>query len=287
MTPTRSPTPTPTPTRPAPVRAGAAAAIRPYRALARVAARNVLAYRLNFVLGMAGVLLQLLAMLSIWAVLLDSGASVGGFSWPQMKAYLLVAYVTGTLMSFSDWEMAGRIRDGLVAVDLTRPVDYQRARFAEIAGVVAVELCFSLTVCAAVLAITGPVPVPPPGQLALFVASLLLVVPLKFTTVYLTALLCFWTQNIFGVALARGAITNLFSGALVPLTLLPGWLQAIAAVLPFAQLTFTPALIYLGEATGADAWRLIGMQLGWTAVLWWGARLAWRRAVRQLTVHGG
>ncbi|WBB95073.1 hypothetical protein O7543_00590 [Solwaraspora sp. WMMA2080] len=71
--------------------------VRPYRALARVAARSAVAYPLSFVLGMAGVLLQLLAMLSIWAVLLGSGTSVGGFSWPQMKAYLLIAYVTGSL----------------------------------------------------------------------------------------------------------------------------------------------------------------------------------------------
>ncbi|MFY1699098.1 ABC transporter permease [Solwaraspora sp. WMMA2101] len=268
-----------TPTRPA--------AVRPYRALARVAARSTLAYPLSFVLGMAGVLLQLLAMLSIWAVLLGSGSSIGGFTWPQMKAYLLVAYVTGALMSFGDWDMAARIRDGMVAVDLTRPVDYQRARFAETAGVAVVEVAFSLLVCAVVLAITGPVPVPPPGQAALFAVSVALVLPLRFTTVYLTALLCFWTQNIFGVSLARQAITNLFSGSLVPLTLLPGWLQAIAAVLPFAGMTFTPATIYLGQATGADAWRLIGIQAVWTVALWWGARLAWRAAVRQLTVHGG
>ncbi|MDG4772020.1 ABC-2 family transporter protein [Solwaraspora sp. WMMD792] len=271
----------------APARATPSTGVRPYRALARVAARSAVAYPLSFVLGMAGVLLQLLAMLSIWAVLLGSGTSVGGFSWPQMKAYLLIAYVTGSLMSFGDWEMAARIRDGMVAVDLTRPVDYQRARFAETLGVAVVEVAFALAVCAVVLAVTGPVPVPPPGQAALFAVSALLVLPLRFTTVYLTALLCFWTQNIFGVSLARGAITNLFSGALVPLTLLPGWLQAIAAVLPFAGMTFTPATIYLGQATGSDAWLLIGIQAVWTVALWWGARLAWRSAVRQLTVHGG
>lgn len=263
------------------------ARFRPYLALARVAARSTLAYPLSFVLGMAGVLLQLLAMLSIWAVLLGSTDSVGGFTWPQMKAYLLIAYVTGALMSFADWDMAGRIRDGMVAVDLTRPVDYQRARFAETVGVAVVEVGFSLAVCGLVLALTGPVAVPPPGQAALFAVSMALVLPLRFTTIYLTALLCFWTQNIFGVSLARGAVTNLFSGALVPLTLLPGWLQAIAAVLPFAGMTFTPAVIYLGQATGADAWRLIGIQAVWTVALWWGARLAWRSAVRQLTVHGG
>jgi ABC-2 type transport system permease protein len=61
----------------------------------------------------------------------------------------------------------------------------------------------------------------------------------------------------------------------------------MAAVLPFASLTFTPAVIYLGHAAGAEALWLIAVQVVWLAVLWFGGRAAWRGAVRQLTVHGG
>jgi ABC-2 type transport system permease protein len=265
----------------------ASTGVRPYVALFRTSARNILTHRLNFVLGLFAVLFQLLAMLSIWGVLLRSGTSVGGFSWPQMKGYLLVAYATGALLSMADFRLAYRIRDGLVAVDLTKPVDFQRARFAESVGVAAVEVGFSVLVCAGVVAVTGGVPVPSPGQAVLFLLSFALAMPLKFCLSYLTAMTCFWTQNIIGVSLTRSAITNLFSGALVPLTLLPGWLQATAAVLPFASITFTPALIFLGRATGAEAARLIALQVVWVLVMWSGSRLAWRGAIRQLTIHGG
>ena len=67
------------------------------------------------------------------------------------------------------------------------------------------------------------------------------------------------------------AVTNLFSGALVPLVLLPGWLQTVALVLPFAGMTSTPALIFIGQATGGDAVRLIVLQAFWVALLWWGS----------------
>ncbi|HEU5111434.1 MAG TPA: ABC-2 family transporter protein [Micromonosporaceae bacterium] len=260
---------------------------RAYAGLARTAARAVLAHRLNFVLGLFAVLFQLLAMLSVWAVLLRSGSSIGGFTWPEMKSYLLIAYATGAIQSMADYRLAFRIRDGMVAVDLTKPVDFQRARFAEAVGVGAVEIGFSALVCAGVLALIGGAPAPSPGAAALFVVSFLLVVPLKFCLTYLTGMLAFWTENFFGVGLTKMAVTNLFSGALVPLTMLPGWLQAMAAVLPFASITFTPAMIYLGHAAGAEAALLIGVQVIWVAVLWFGGRLAWRGAVRQLTVHGG
>lgn len=262
------------------------ARLRPYRSLARTSARSLLAHRLNFLLGLFAVLIQLLAMLSIWGVLLRTG-TVGGFTWPEMKAYLLIAYATGALLTMNDFRMANRIRDGMVANDLTKPVDFQRARLAESTGAAGVEIAFTILVVAVVIAVTGGVPVPPPGRLALFLLSFLLVLPLKFCLSYLTAMVCFWTENVFGVYLARSAITSLFSGALVPLTMLPGWLYGLATVLPFAGITFTPAWIYLGRADGADAVRLIAVQFGWAAVLWFGSRLAWRGAIRQLTVHGG
>lgn len=268
-------------------RHGAGGRLRPYRSLARTTARSLLAHRLNFLLGLFAVLFQLLAMLSIWAVLLRSGASVAGFSWPEMKAYLLIAYVTGSLLSFNAFRLADRIRDGMISVDLTKPVDFQRARFAEAVGGAAVEIAFAVLVVGVVLATAGAVPVPPPGRLALFVVSLAFVLPVKFCLSYLTAMVCFWTENLLGVHMARTAITNLFSGALVPLAMLPGWLYGLAMVLPFAGITSTPALIYLGRATGTGALLLIGTQAAWAAALWWGSRLAWRGAVRQLTVHGG
>jgi ABC-2 type transport system permease protein len=216
--------------------------MRPYRALFRTSARNLLAQQLNFALGLFAVLFQLLAMLSIWAVLLRAGRSVGGFSWPEMKAYLLIAYATGALVSsFTDFRLLARIRDGMVAVDLTKPVDFQRARFAEAAGAGSVEFASSVLVCAGVVLFTGAVAAPVSAvQMALFAVSFALVLPVKFGVVYLVATACFYTQNAFGLSLARTAVTNLFSGALVPLTFLPGWLQAVAAVLPFTHITFHP-----------------------------------------------
>jgi len=136
-------------------------------------------------------------------------------------------------------------------------------------------------------ALTGAVPVPDPGRFALFALSMLVALPLKFLVVYLSAMMCFFTQNYLGVQWARLTIVSLFSGALVPLVFLPGWLQAIAGVLPFASLASTPGLIYVGGVDLAHAWRGIGIQVAWLLGLWLVSRLGWRRAVRQVTIHGG
>jgi ABC-2 type transport system permease protein len=261
--------------------------LRPYLSLARMQARAVLAYRLNFALSMFAQMFQLFAMLAIWGVLLSSG-TIGGFDWPQMKAYLLIGFVSSIVVSpIADWRMVVRIQDGMVALDLAKPVDYQTARFAEVVGALWTELFAGVVVCAGVVLLAGPVPLPSAGAAVPFALSMLAVVPLKFLIVYLSATACFYTQNYLGVQWARLTIVALFSGALVPLAFLPGWLQAMAAVLPFASLAATPGLIYIGQVDGAQAWRLIAIQYAWVLALWIGTRLIWHRAVRQVTIHGG
>ena len=261
--------------------------MRAYRALIRATARAALAYRFNLLLGMGAVLVQLVALLAVWQVILTR-SPVNGFTWPQMRAYLLVAFAAGTVVSLmGDFRMAYRILDGDVALDIVKPVDYQRARFAEAVGGLWIEVALIVVVVGATLALTGGLDAPPGPGLALFVVSMLLLVPLKFLIVYVTTLACFWTQNFLGVQWARLAVVNLFSGALIPLAYLPGWLATVAQWSPFAGLTSTPALIFLGRIDGRLGLQLVAVQLGWVVVLWFGARLVWRAGLRKLTIHGG
>jgi ABC-2 type transport system permease protein len=260
----------------------------PYASITRIAWRNALAYKVPFVASLFTLVFNLIAVLSLWRALLGSGEALAGFTWPQMKAYLLVTFVTNCLVSsFSDFVMAHRIQSGLVALDLTKPVSYQRARFAEALGMAGLETVTATVVCTAALVVYGGVRLPGLGQFALFAVSLVAVVPLKFALVYMSGLLGFWTQNYVGVSFARFAITAVLSGAMVPLVFFPGWLRVLASVLPFQATASTPALLFLGRATGAEALRLVGVQLAWIAVLWLAAAGAWRAAVRRLTIHGG
>lgn len=262
-------------------------ALRAYRSLSTTALKSLLAYRLQFFMALLGNSFLMLTMLYLWRTILASGAQAG-FSWPQMKAYLLVAFVCNSVVSgYTEWRMAARIRDGMVAIDLTKPIDYQRARYAEALGFSVFEYFSALLLVLVALTVFGGVPVPHGMHLLLFLISMLLLLPLKFSVAYATALLCFWTQNYMGISWARAAVTNLMSGALIPLQFFPGWLEVIAKVLPFQSMAYTPAMLYLDRFSVRDALLAVLVQLIWVVALWFGAAAAWRAASRRLTVHGG
>jgi ABC-2 type transport system permease protein len=261
--------------------------VRPYLALAKVTARSALAFRLQYALSLLGVLFQLTAMLAVWHALL-AGRTLGGFTWPKMQDYLLVAFAAGALVSnLSDFRISFKIRNGLVALDLVKPIDYQTARFAETVGTLWVEIASTALVWLGAIALGVRLSPPSACAAVLFPISMLLLVLLKFAVTYLTGLICFWTKNYLGLYWARLAVVSLLSGALVPLSLLPHWLSTTAQWLPFAGMTSTPGLILIGNAVGWTAARLVAVQLVWAVVLYYGARLAWQGAVRQLTIHGG
>jgi ABC-2 type transport system permease protein len=261
--------------------------LRAYRAIFLTSVRQSVAYWGSFALQMIGMTAMLVSSLAVWRVLLADG-DIGGYDWPTMQAYLTIAFITGTLGTANgDFPMAERIRDGQVAIDLTKPVDFQWARLAENLGGLVTEVGAIVVAVAVMIALPGDLPAPDPAHALLAVVAIACVIPLKFMIVYGSTLLVFWTQNYWGLSWCRWAVVAIFSGALVPLNLLPSWLRGAAEVLPFAGVTATPAAIYLEQVSLGQAAVLIGQQVAWILALYVLARLTWRVAVRQVTVHGG
>ncbi len=262
---------------------------RKYRSLARIAMQNSLAHRGAFLVNMSASLIYVAAMFYLWRAIFANQSRVAGYSWEELKAYLLVAFLSSTLLSwYSETRIAGQVLDGSVAMDLLKPLDFQAARLAETLGTSVFEGgVTALMVCLVLVLFRGVIAPPDIAMAALFLVSLAAGLLIKFGVVYLAGLICFWTSSAIGVIWARAAITSLFSGALVPLAFFPPWLETLALALPFQGIVYTPAAIYLGRVNTLGALRLVALQFIWVLLLWLGGKLLWRWGVRQITVYGG
>lgn len=261
---------------------------RAYVAVGAAALRSLIAYQMALVFGLVANTLGTLAIFYLWRSVLSNSSRAGGFDWPHMKAYLLIAFVAGSLVSsYTDYRLAGRVLNGDVVMDLVKPLDYQASRFAEAIGSAVYELCLAGVGVALAILVFGGVALPGPGEIALSVLSMLLVVPLRFGIIYATGLLTFWTKNYVGLQAGRTALVTFLSGALVPLAFFPGWLRIAAYALPFAGMAAIPGMIFVEQLRGTDAVLAVAGQAGWAVALWWLTKALWSRASRQLTVHGG
>ncbi|GAA0135991.1 ABC-2 family transporter protein [Paenibacillus sp. YSY-4.3] len=263
--------------------------IKKYCSLALCSMQNTLAYRLSFMLNFAANFIGLVAMYCLWQAVYDGRSELSGFTWPMMQAYLLITFFVNSMLSYySESGITNKILDGSVIMDLLRPLHFQKARLAESLGSCVLEGMLSIVLVSVMAIFTVGASFLHGGLTsALFLISLLSSILVKFGVVYVTALLCFWTTSGFGIIWMRMAITNLLSGALVPLAFFPAWLQSVAMLLPFQGIVNTPVTIGLGMAGTAESLRLIAIQWVWVAVLWLLGRWMWSWAVRQITIHGG
>jgi len=260
-----------------------------YLALALVAMQRSLAYRGTLLLSMVSNLVWVVVLYYLWRAVFASHRSVGGFDWDRMRTYVVLSYGVNVLLSFnSEARMMATIRTGEVASELARPVDYLRAQLAQALGSAVVEglLGGALALLLGGVALHILAPASVAGAL-LFLPSVAPGFLVKFLISYLTGLLCFWTVNSLGLLWARAALTNVLSGALIPLQLFPDALRGLALASPFAAVVNAPVAIYLGTTTGAALIGTLALQGAWVAILWVLARALWIPSVRALTVQGG
>jgi ABC-2 type transport system permease protein len=262
---------------------------RKYISIAKNTMQHTLAYRSTYFISLLGTFIFFFSMLYLWKAIFAGRAELSGYSWEQMKVYLFITFLTNSLISwYSETKISRKILSGDVAMDLLKPIDFQKARVAETMGSTLLEGGIAVLLISMMLIFTQGF-IMPSSLLSgiLFSISLIASLLIKFGIVYIASLICFWTSNGMGIAWTRAAVTNFFSGALVPLTFFPEWLEALCYMLPFQGIVYIPASIYLGKMNGYEMLQMIGLQVFWVLLLWMLGKLMWKWSVRQVTIHGG
>ncbi len=263
--------------------------LKRYGGFTKCAMEEKLAYRKGFLMSALFQLVGILVSVFLWKVLFEEQSTIQGYDWNQMILYaLIVALLNATLSFGTEMDLAAGILDGSIASDLTKPVDFQVMSFFRALGQSVVEAGISviLTVLLAVV-LTDVSGYLKPFSLLLFIVSMLLAFLLKFCLAYLGGLMCFYTSNGYGVVYLRQVITDVFSGALLPLSFFPAWFQRLAGFLPFQASVYLPTQIFLGRIEGVGAVQILAQQAIWVIVMWTISSVFFRFALRKVTIQGG
>jgi ABC-2 type transport system permease protein len=264
----------------------ARATIRAMPALLRIGLAETVAYRAEFIIWMLTTTLPLV-MLGLWTSVAAEG-EFRGFQSRDFVAYylaaLIVRNVTGTWVAF---QINEEIRSGTLSMRLLRPIHpfagYAATHLSAIPlrALIALPVAIILLVSSAraVLADT-------PLELALFAVSLLGAWVLTFAIMITIGALAFWIQRSMGIFDVYMGVFAVLSGYLVPLPLLPGWIQSIAEHAPFRYMLSAPIELLIGQTTGDAALRLVATQLGWAAALLVVASATWRAGIRRFEAYG-
>ena len=253
-----------------------------------------LALRFGFFMSLAFTLLNTWILVNLWdAIRQNSAEAQAAFTAAELATYIAVAQVVSLArMSHANRQLfhkaMGHMDTGEIAMDLIRPIDNQVLRYSQWLGVFAVDALMVALPTWLVFRLTGVIGDPHSGmQAVLFAVSVALGWLVAAGFHYLMAALTIVVTQSPGINMFRVAVQELLSGGLIPLTLLPAWLGAVAVVFPFHAMVSSPTLIYIGRLQGFDALAALGIQAAWGIGLIAAGRFLWLRLVRRVLVQGG
>lgn len=225
----------------------------------------------------------------IFIALYQSTAEVGGYDLRDAITFVWLGQgMLMVLYLWNWWEVAETITTGSVITDLARPFDYSTYWLARDVGRAVYHFLFRGMTTFAIGALFFRVSLPgAAAQWALFLFSVALAALTSFAFRFIVNVSAFWLLDVRGVGGAAAIAVTLFSGFEVPLVYFPGWLRAVSDALPFRGMMQTPADIFLGHLSGADARAALGFQIVWVAALMLAGRALVAAATRKVVVQGG
>ena len=260
-----------------------------YRAQIKTAMAVQFQYRVAMIIWMIGLVLEPVIYLVVWTTIArSSGGQVGGYSVGDFAAYYLVLMVVmHATQIWHMWEYEYYIRAGMMSPRLLRPIHPIHQDASENLSFKFLMLMALLPSLITLILLFQPTLNPPAWALLAFVPVLVVAAVVSFMTGWVVAMGAFWTTRTMAINQMYFVAMFFFSGQIAPLSLLPGFIQSIANLLPFRWMLSFPVELLLGWLSPEETISGVVAQLIWLGVMLLLLRLVWRAAVRRYGAVGG
>ena len=256
---------------------------------ARIAIAEQIQYRASNYMYMIGMVAEPVIYLVVWTtVAQQQGGSVGGYTPGALAAYYIVwTLVRNINIVFTPYGWEWRIREGRLSAQLLRPLFPIVEDLAFFLGWKPVVIVLWLPIAAFLALVFHPVLSPSPLAVGVFLLSLLGAYLIRSLNQSSLGLITFWTTRVGPVFQLYIAAELLLSGRLVPLSLMPGWVQQLTYLLPFRWTFGFPIEALVGNLSTQQLLAGLGAQLFWIVVGSVLVRVVWRFAIRRYSAVAG
>jgi len=263
--------------------------LRSYLSILRGSMMVGVIYRFGFLFNILGNIIYMTVVYFLWRSIYANAATLRGLTFHETFLYVALGSAVFILLkTYADWLISFEIREGMIAIYLTKPVNYQLYSLANSLGGMLMNLAAITLPTVIMLVFVFRVPIQIGPGLLLFPLSLFLAFLLSFCFDYFIGILGFYSESIWGMSITKEIFVTVLSGALIPLQFFPDWLQRILLVLPFQAIYHTPLMMITRPN---QDWSLLltmlGVQALWVIAAFILTRIFYNQAVKVLRVAGG
>jgi viologen exporter family transport system permease protein len=262
---------------------------RIYITIARLQIIESFQYRVANYFWMIGMITEPVIYLVVWSTVARSqGGAIGGFTPGELAAYYIVwTLVRNINIVFTAYGWEWRIREGQLSGQLLKPLHPIHYDLAGFAGWKFVVILLWLPIATLLTIAFKPTLNIAFLKVAVFFFAIWGAYLIRSMVVTILGMVTFWTTRVSALFELFFVTELLLSGRLVPLSLMPAWVEGVARYLPF-QWTFQfPILALAGDLAQRELFIGLAMQALWVAVTAVLFSFVWRAAIRRYTAVGG
>jgi ABC-2 type transport system permease protein len=256
--------------------------------------QSAMEYRMNFLMGLISggftVIIQLYLWTAIYGGQEAEDAVLFGYGYSQMVVYIVMAAIMARLVATGfEYDIMTNIMEGNMNRFFVQPVRHLPYRIIEFLGVKVVENIMA-TLIGAGLLITLVFTVG--AEFSFFnIALALLISPLSLMInammFYFLSATSFWLTWGWGVFNGWGVVVAILSGGIFPITVFGDTIVGILRYLPFQYVIYFPLNIVVGNATRAQIFEGVAMQLVWILIFWGLSQLYWKIGMKKYIAARG
>lgn len=266
--------------------------IRTYFSFFRMRFLALLQYRAAAVAGMmtnwAFGMMRVMVMCAFYA----SANRGQPLSLEQSITYIWIGQMLLGILPWNvDKDISNSVITGQVAYELTRPIDIYGMWFMRtLAYRIASTLMRAVPQAVVALWLVPKgyrMMLPTPASLGAFAIALTCAVILSVSITSLEHAYVLLIQRVDGLTRMTNALSELLSGMIIPLALMPDFLAFFLRWQPFAGVIDLPAQLYCGSMAPGQVWSVLAMQLIWAAVFIAAGKALTNYALRRTVLAGG
>lgn len=257
-----------------------------YKQAMKTAIMVQIQYRVANYFYMLGMVTEPVIYLIVWSTIAGSG-SLGGYTAGKFAAYYIIwTLVRNMNIVFTPYGWEGRIQRGQLAGELLRPMHPIHNDIAFFGGWKFVMIFFWIPIAIVLTLIFKPIMNPTLTEIGVFLIAIWGAYLIRTMMLSILGMVTFWTTRVSALFQFYMAVELIFSGRLVPMTLLPQWMQNLAVILPFQYTFYFPIVCLVGGLSTNELLFGLAMQLIWILIGALFVNIVWKFGIKKFTSVG-
>lgn len=260
----------------------------PYFSYFKYTLKENLSYRIEWILGLLDTLIQIFISIAVWKALYARENLVAGVDFSIIVTNFIISLGLSNIFNTNDFSIQRKIKDGSIATDLLKPIDYRKILLAQTLGEIFFKLLInflpSLIITASIFGLLAPAGI---INFVIYLFSLFLGFCLLWCLSLIIQMSAFWITNVWSLSTIKNVFVKVLSGAALPLYFMPAFAMKFIKYTPFDSIYHIPLQIYLGKISYQVVLLSMTKQLVWILILYGISIVMWHFGNKKITIQGG